>query len=83
MPQWLQKAYSIALERAQRAVQMDQVTQEEKSPPAFGVPPAPSHTPSGFFFPWLFTALWSLPPCLFHGTDATMEVPLAAWFLSL
>lgn len=26
VPQWLQKAYTIALERAQRAVQMDQVT---------------------------------------------------------
>uniref|UniRef100_A0A669Q196 Unc-13 homolog D n=1 Tax=Phasianus colchicus TaxID=9054 RepID=A0A669Q196_PHACC len=26
VPQWLQKAYSIALERAQRAVQMDQLT---------------------------------------------------------
>lgn len=33
VPQWLQKAYTIALERAQRAVQMDQVTQGGRTTP--------------------------------------------------
>lgn len=42
VPQWLQKAYTIALERAQRAVQMDQVTRgREHLPPSFGDTPAP------------------------------------------
>lgn len=43
VPQWLQKAYTIALERAQRAVQMDQVTWGgEHLPPSFGDTPDPS-----------------------------------------
>lgn len=43
VPQWLQKAYTIALERAQRAVQMDQVTPgREHLPPSFGDTPASS-----------------------------------------
>uniref|UniRef100_A0A8B9T663 Unc-13 homolog D n=1 Tax=Anas platyrhynchos TaxID=8839 RepID=A0A8B9T663_ANAPL len=43
VPQWLQKAYTIALERAQRAVQMDQVTQGGRTttaPPPSTCPPA-------------------------------------------
>lgn len=50
VPQWLQKAYSIALERAQRAVQMDQVTQEENtSPQHLGSHQLPHTLPVGSF----------------------------------
>lgn len=70
VPQWLQKAYTIALERAQRAIQMDQVTWGEHFPPSFEDTPAP-------FMPCCCAWLTALrPTCRCHLEPRSGLVPV-------
>lgn len=74
VPQWLQKTYTIALERAQRAIQMDQVTQGgEHLLLSFGDTPAPS-TPC--CCAWL-TALRPPRRCLLQPRSRLVPLPNA------
>lgn len=77
VPQWLQKAYTIALERAQRAVQMDQVTRGgEHLPAALGDSPNPSHNPTEVFSRGLLPLLGPhLSDGVWEGADEEPESP--------